>query len=174
MMEIIGQIFGIAAMVTSVLTYQIKNYKKLIFAQIVAAALFATHYFMIGGVNGGVCNIISIVRNLFFLLLVGKLQLKWTAAGLFGAIMVGFNLYFWEGWQTVFICLGMLANTASMSFNNTQNVRIAILIACPLMLTYNIINFSVGGIINETLVFVSSIIGLIRHKTKKEEISVEK
>jgi len=167
--EIIGQILGVVAMALSILTFQFKDYKKLMLMQISAAAFFGAHYFLIGGINGSISNAVSIVRNVAFILLVGKNNLKTIVACIFAAIMVGFNIVFWEGVATILICLGMTANTASVSFNDTQHVRIAIMIACPLMLSYNIINFSVGGIINEVLVFASSIIGLIRHRAKKGE-----
>ena len=167
--EIIGQILGVIAMALSILTFQFKNYKKLMLMQILAASAFVSHYFVIGGVNGVISNAVSIVRNIAFILLVGKGNIKVIVAFIFAAIMVGLNLFFWEGVATIFICLGMIANTASVSLNNTQHVRIVIMIACPLMLVYTIINFSVGGIINEVLVFVSSIVGLIRHRVKKTE-----
>lgn len=170
--EIIGQILGVVAMAFSILTFQFKDYKKLMLMQITAAAFFCAHYFLIGGINGSISNAVSIVRNVAFLLLAGKNNVKIIVACVFAAIMVGFNIVFWEGVATVLICLGMTANTASVSFNNTQRVRIAIMIACPLMLSYNIINLSVGGIINEVLVFVSSIIGLVRHRAKKQKTSI--
>ena len=166
MYDIICQTLGILAMVFSVLTFQFKDYIKLIAFQITAATLFGVHYFMLGSNNGAISNAISIVRNVVFIFLIGKNGLKTGAAIIFATIMVAFNLTMWEGVATILICLGMTANTASIAFNNTQKVRIAIMIACPLMFAYNFINFSIGGLINETLVFISSIIGLVRHKEK--------
>ena len=167
MYDIVCQTVGILAMAFSVLTFQFKDYKKLIIFQIMAAALFGIHYFMLGSNNGAISNGISIVRNVFFIFLMGKNKPKIIVASVFACLMVGFNLTLWEGLGTILICLGMTANTVSISLNNTQHVRIAIMIACPLMFAYNLINFSIGGLINETLVFISSIIGLIRHKENK-------
>ena len=167
--EIIGQVLGIIAMAFSILTFQFKDYKKLMLMQIATATFFCAHYFLIGGINGAISNVVAIIRNFLFILLVGKNNTKIATACIFAVIMVGINVAFWEGVGTILICLAMVANTASLSFRNTQRVRVVIMMACPLMLSYNIINFSIGGIINEVLVFVSSIVGFVRHRVKKGE-----
>ena len=50
-----------------------------------------------------------------------------------------------------------------------QNIRKSILVTSPLVLIYNIFEFSIGGIANESLSIVSSLIGIVRDKKAKQK-----
>jgi hypothetical protein len=48
-----------------------------------------------------------------------------------------------------------------------QNFRKSLLLTCVLALIYNVIVFSIAGMLNESISIVSAIIGIIRFKKEK-------
>lgn len=63
----------------------------------------------------------------------------------------------------------MALNTVSFSLTKPKLVRSTILISSPLLLVYNILTGSWGGVINEAFSEVSSIVGLLRYDMKKKK-----
>ena len=169
LIELIGQILGIFAMVFSILSLQMSTHKKIMIMQIITASFFAFHYLFIDEITGGVLNAVAIVRNIIFYNKDKKIfSGNWITA-VFAVIMVGFGIYTWNGWYSVFTVVGMFFNTLSFSFTNPQSTRKTILIASPLVLIYNIFAFSIGGIINEFFSTISCLIAFIRYGKKIEK-----
>jgi hypothetical protein len=64
--------------------------------------------------------------------------------------------------------LGNVVTTFSTRMENAKLVRRYSLIASPLWLTYNIINFSLGGAITEIFCIISIFVAMIRLDFKKK------
>ncbi|MBE5962984.1 MAG: YgjV family protein [Lachnospiraceae bacterium] len=62
----------------------------------------------------------------------------------------------------------MVLNTYSFSCTKPKLVRSTILLSSPMLLIYNLITGSIGGMINEILVEIFSVIGLFRYDLKKQ------
>lgn len=83
---------------------------------------------------------------------------------LFAVIMLILGLYSWNGIQSILIVVGLVINTVCLSFRSAQNVRKSVLVTCPMVLIYDIIENSYGGIIYESVAMVSAVIGIIRFR----------
>ena len=79
------------------------------------------------------------------------------------------GLLSWQGYYSIFVVLGLVINTYCLSFANPQYIRTSILVSSPLVLTYDAFVMSIGGVIYESVVIVSSIIGMIRYRKLQEE-----
>ena len=66
----------------------------------------------------------------------------------------------------VFTCLASILSIISFYIGITKTSRILAYPISSCMLTYDIANISVAGIINEILTLTSSIIGYLRHDKK--------
>lgn len=71
--------------------------------------------------------------------------------------------------MSLFVMAAMALNTVSFSFTKPKLVRTTILISSPLLLVYNILTGSIGGVINELFTEISSVVGIIRYDIKKKE-----
>ena len=80
--------------------------------------------------------------------------------GIMGAIS-------WQGPVSLLVISGIIINTVAIASPNPQFVRKSILISSPLVLLYNVFVFSLGGIVYESIVIISSVIGIIRYKNNK-------
>ena len=166
----IGQIFGFVAVILGFSSYQVKTRKKLLFLQILTTLVFSIHYFLIGATTGMVMNAAGILRNIVYYNKDKKFYNGKLFPIVFVILMTLLGAYSWQGIHSILIVAGLAINTYCMSFDNPQNVRKSILVTSPMVLIYDIIEFSIGGAIYETIVIISSIIGILRFRKNRKNI----
>ena len=169
-MRILCQIIGIVAMILSVTSFQMKTKKQIIILQCMTGVVFAIHYFMLpegSGVAGGVVNVIAIVRNLVFYFNNKPIfKSKWWVV--FFCVVMGASAVVSRPEPiSVFMCIAMVFNTLAVAAQNPVDTRKRILISSPFAFVYNVVIFSLGGIINESLVEIITFITFIREHKKK-------
>ena len=163
-MELIAQVLGIVGVVFYFFALQAKTYKTLMIIQSITASIFCVHYFLLNATSALALNIVIILRNFVYYNNDKKFFSCKLFPLIFAAIMVGISVFSWEDYYSLFIIAGLALNTLFSALPNSQTIRKSILITSPLVLIYNIFVFSIGGIINETVAIISSIIGIIRYK----------
>ena len=63
---ILGQIFGVVAVILGFISYQVRTRERLMLAQTATTIVFCLHYFLIGASPALVMNLVGVVRNLFY------------------------------------------------------------------------------------------------------------
>ena len=184
MVEYVAQAFGLVGMTMNILSFQRKEQKNIIFMQMVGSIFFAVNYFMIGAFAGALLNIVGIIRATAYWQRerFRTDKLGWVFA--FGAMYVAvyilsFVLFGTAGTPRNYAVellpvVGMLITTVSYYLGEAKKVRILGLVNAPFWLTYNIINFAIGGIVTESVSLVSIIIAMCRYDFKKESGKNEK
>lgn len=167
-MEIIGHIFGIVAVGSFFLSYQIFDKKKLLLVQTFATAMLCLQYILIGAYSGFGLNIVCIIRNILY-----YQRDKKRGSGVWLPVVLALtiavvSLFSWDGYHSLFIISGLMINTVCMGVCDSQNLRKSILITCPLILVYNLFELSYGGAVSETISLISAIIGIIRYKKSSQ------
>lgn len=175
--DLVAQAIGLAAMTFNILSYQQKKDGAVIAFQLFGALLFSVNFFMIGGIIGGILNVVAAIRAVifvnanrfharhifwqigFFVVFVLSYIATFTV---FKTSVTPFNLLI-----EVFPVIGLTATTVSFRFSDASVIRKFAFISSPAWLIYNVIHFSLGGIICEALSIVSVVIGMIRHDRKK-------
>lgn len=159
---LVAQIIGVAALVFSAVSFQQNTHKKIMLCQMAAGLLFAIHFFLIGATTGGVTNSIAVVRSILFY----NRDRKWAAGVLWPIVFcIAFiisGIVTWQGPLSLLPILAMVINTFTFAATNPTVVRTTILFSSPLWLLYNCISLSFPGIINESFVILSTIIGIVR------------
>jgi len=164
---IIGQGFGIIAIILGFVSYQCKTQKMLLLLQTFAALVFIIHYLLIGATSGMAMNIISLAKNFTYFLRAGKSNKKIIPI-IFTILMGIMGILSWTNWYSIFVFLGLIINTYCTSFSDPRNIKKSILVTSPLVLIYDIFTLSIGGIIFESVSAVSALIGLLRTRPGKE------
>ena len=162
--EIIGQILGFLAVIFGFISFQMKTHKKLMLTQVGISGTFVIHYLLIGAKTACVLNFICVLRNLVYCYSDKKIFSGKFYPPLFAFIMVIFGAFSWQGWYSLFSILGLGINTICLSLKNPQKIRYSILVTSPLIIIYDIVAKSYGGLMLETTVMISSIIGIIRYR----------
>lgn len=149
------------------LIYQQKSKKGLLLYKGCSDLLWITHYLIIGGYTGAAVTGVALVREILFFKndlhdKKGKLVLM--------CFLCAAAVCAWITWSSIYSLLAMVASMMSVVSFWLGNPRITRILAFPIagcMLTYGCINGSVAVMINETLIILSSLIGLIRLDRKQ-------
>lgn len=164
---IIGQIMGIVAVVLGFVSFQMRTQRQLLIMQTATTIAFCIHYFLIGATSGLMLNLLGIVRNLAYYHK-DKPLFSGPKCPIFFAIVMGMiGLLSWQGYYSVFIVLGLVIHTLCLSFADPQKIRKSILVTSPMVLVYNAFVMSFGGVVYESVVIISSIIGIIRYRRQQ-------
>ena len=136
--------------------------------QTVATAFTALSYFFLSAGIGLILNLVCIVRNLVFYFQKTNTLGNTISAYLFAAAMVALGALSFEGWYSLLLLIALAANTVVLSLGKPQILRKSILITSTMVLIYNCFVLSLGGIANESIAIISSVIGIVRYKKEKE------
>ena len=162
--EIIGQILGFVAFIS----YQVKTEKQLLFVHLLTCAVFSVHYYLLGAIPAAILNGVGVIRNIVYYNKDKSFYKPRLFPILFAVIMLILGIYSSNGIHSVLIVGGLVINTLCLSFRNPQNVRKSVLLTCLMVLVYDVIEHSVGGVVYESVAIISAIIGLIRFRRKED------
>ena len=179
-----AQALTIISMVFGIWSFQGKTQKQIIFFQHICNVFATVGYFLLGGYVGAMLCILAIFRNLIFSL---RAKYKWCDSKfwiVFFITMYAFSYassFLFLGKEAItynFIvellpALGSSAHTFAFRSKNAKLVRLISLIAGPFWLAYNILVFSIGGILNEGFILVSIIVGYFRLDREKKTPKLE-
>lgn len=179
--EIVAQIIGFAGMAMNCLSYQAKTKCSLILMQLFGALFFVLHFGLLGAVMGCMLNLVAVGRSLVFTF-PDKTKANhplWLT--LFVVIYASsYVLTFTVFQESVTLPnlllqllppIAMIFSTVSFRTKNAGTVRKLCLGCSPLWLIYNIFNFSISGILTESISIISIVTGMIRldRKGKSKE-----
>lgn len=167
--QIIGQILGIIAPIITFVSYQVNSKKKLLILQTVATLSTCLSYMFLGATSGFALNIVCIIRNIAFFFQDSRSKTNLISACILAAVMGGLGFLSWEGPISLLVIFALAANTIFMSFGNAQLLRKSVICTSSMILIYNIFVFSLGGIFNESVAIVASIIGIITFVRNNKE-----
>ncbi len=176
--ELIAQIIGFAGMAMNCLSYQAKSKRTLILIQLFGALFFVIHFGMLGAVMGCMLNLIATGRSLLFAYpeKTHANHPAWLA--LFIAIYASTYVLTFTVFEEpvtlpnlllqILPPIAMTFSTVSFRTKNAGTVRKLCLCCSPLWLIYNIFNFSISGILTETISIISIVTGMIRLDRKSQ------
>ena len=86
------------------------------------------------------------------------------ALGMFAVLYVLLGALAWQGWFSLMPMISLLINTYFMSKGDPQLVRKSILVSSPIMIVYDVLVASYGGILFESVMIIFSLIGVLRYR----------
>ena len=164
MNQIIGQALGIIATIITFISYQVNTKRSLLIIQTTATLCTCLSFLFLGASTGFALNIVCIVRNVAFYFQKDKSTVHTVTAAVLSAAMIALGILSWQGPVSLLIMVALAANTLFMATGNPQLLRKSVIGTSGLILVYNAIVFSIGGMANEGISIVSSIIGIIRFR----------
>lgn len=164
----VGQGLGLLATALTALSYQMNRKRTLLGVQSAATLCTCLSYFFLGAYSGFALNIVCLVRNLAFFFLKEGTRPMYAATAVLTAAMVGVGIFSWQGPLSLLILVALAVNTVFLSFGKPQLLRYSILGTSSMVLAYNVAVFTLGGILNEGISIVSSIVGIFRFRQGKK------
>ena len=147
---IIGQILGIVAPIVTFISYQVNSKNKLLLLQTAANVAICISYLLLGASSGFALNIVGTIRNMTFFFLDPKSRTNRICAVILALAMGGAGLLSWEGPISLVLMVALMATSSLILIYN-------LLMAHP----------TIGGIMNESIAIVASIIGVLIYRKKK-------
>ena len=167
MLEAIGQLLGILAVVFGFVSFQMKTSRGILIFQVATASLFAAHYYLLDAPTASALNVLAAAFCVVYYFRDKRGSNSKIAPVIFAVLVIITSLLTWDGWYSVFIMSGLVANTLSLSLSDPQKIRYCMFVKSPLCLIYNIIVFSGGGMLYECAVLVSSALGIIKNRNSR-------
>ncbi|MBR2038059.1 MAG: YgjV family protein [Lachnospiraceae bacterium] len=156
-MELLGQVFGFCAVITSFVIYQQKSRKKFIQFKLAIDLLWTLHFLFIGSRPAFITTALAIFREIVFF----NKDKKWAknriwiffflSMFLTSAILTWKNIY-----SVIPACASSLTTIAFWS-NNVTTIKLLLLPASVGMFIYSMQAHSVAGIVNEIISVLSII-----------------
>ena len=172
--QILGQIVGILATIITALSYQVNTKRNLLIIASAGTTCTCLSYLLLGASSGFALNIVCLVRNASFYAMKEGTRLHKLTTALLIAAMCAVGALSWQGPISLLIIVALAINTFFISLGKPQILRWSLLLTCTMIIIYNIAVFSIGGIMNESISIVSSIIGIVRFAkpdSRKEKVS---
>lgn len=164
---IAGQALGIFATVLTFVSYQTNKKNTLLIIQSAATLCTCISFLLLGASTGFALNIVCLARNITFFFQKSKTRINYISAGVFTVLMIALGALSWQGMISLLMIAALGINTVFISLGDPQLLRKSILLTSTMVIIYNIFVFSIGGIANEGISIVSSVIGIIRFRKTK-------
>ena len=170
---ILSQIFIILNYVFLVITYQLKDKKKILLVNSAAQTSAGLSFICLSAYTGLAMSIVSIIRNVIFAVNEKKngVSKKTTTNEILmlftiSALIVILSVITFNGFLSLMSVFATLLATYALWQKDTKVFKILGIPTCLLWITYNIYIFSIFGIILETILLTSAIIGFIRERKR--------
>lgn len=166
----LAQAIGCAALILSLISFQMSTRGRILFFQMLASLSCAVSLVMLGGIAGGILDVVAFSRTLVFSL---ADRYKWARSKFwlpfYFILIIAVGIFTWESGSivTLFAILGTLLSTLALYMKSERNMRLISLAVGPMWIIYNLIYSSAFGILNEIIAMTSIIIALVRTREKK-------
>lgn len=196
------QVLGFIAIGMNLISVQFNTHGKIMLFKSFGSLLFCVQYFLLGAYTGMVMDLIGTIRNFVFADNVRKKRSnKWWIVffavltfvlGLTTIILTWGKSFKDIGYWTsnpnsvlllavivsIFSIVAKLLTTVAYGFKNPHTIRMTNLPSSSLWFVYNLICFSLAGMVNEIMCISSIIIAELRFrkpkKTEKEQEELNK
>lgn len=122
------------------------------------------HYLLLGAITGGITKVIAIFRDLF-IIIKDKYSFKsYIPLLIFIVIYVLVGLYLYTDIYSIFPLVAAIIYLVPVWNGNEMVIKITALLCYFLWLCYNVVVFSVAGIISNVISIISTMLAIKKKK----------
>ena len=166
---ILSQVFSACAYIIFPLTFLTRNKKNILLLNILNSVFYLLSYLFLAGYSGVIVNVISIVRGITFFI-VGELYQKkeYYSLTFFVVATIALSIVFYRSWVDILPMIAGVSFTYAIWQKNVEVYRWIVVIGSVLWITYNVLIFSIVGMIGEAACLVVETIILIVYYVKQD------
>lgn len=165
---VVAQCVGFVAMAVALFMFAFRTRKRILFAKLIADALWVIHYLLLGAFSGAVINAVNVAREGVFY----HKEKRWASSVFWPILFVCANtaltLLSWQGWISLLPLLGSSANVLALWCASPKRMRILAIPALSLWVIYSVLVGSVPSFFVNVFSIASAIYGLIRDAAVKQ------
>jgi hypothetical protein len=155
---IYSQIFVFSAMIFDFLAFQFKKRKYIFLCLIVSTCLISLHYFFLNKIAAAIILVFSAIRFVTYYFTENKNYLY-----IFIVLNIISLFFTYKEIYDLIICVGTIIFIIGMMQKEDKSMREIMMISMAMAIIYNLIIFSPMGVVTETSVLISNLLGYYRH-----------
>jgi hypothetical protein len=156
-----GQLIGFIGVLVSITIFQVNKRKKMLRLSLAATLLYTLHYVLIGAFSGAAMNLVGAARAYTYFEI--KPDRKHRGVLVFFILVAIFaSVVTWHGYISLLPLLSSISGTIAFWKVKPSSIRRWSLIGPPLWFTYNFMVGSYPGMLIDSIMFVSNLIGEYR------------
>ncbi len=168
-MFIAAQIFGILVIITNVLSMQMNNKKQIIFMFVLANLFSAINFVLLHSYSGAIICIFAIVQTFINKAFENKnKQVPITIIGIYIIISIILGAITFKGYIDIVPIVCSILYTLTIIQDKEKNIRKISLINIILWILYDIVCQAYTAAISDSIMTISTIIGMYRFDYKKK------
>lgn len=134
--------------------------KNIVLFQIVSSIFFSIHYYMINAITASILNVIGIFRGITFYNKDRDIKLNNIYLSMYIFIYVVIGLYTYDSVISLLPVIAYILYTISIFNDKEIYIKLINILVSSLWLVYDFIYKSYAGIISDTLMIITLIIGI--------------
>ena len=158
---ILGQAFGILALICTVVSMQLKKKRQLMVLQTASEAFIVAQYLVKGAITGSFMAMVSFIRDIIFTKYDKKRTPLWVLLVIY-AIMTILTIISWAGPLSLLPYVGSLIYAWSLWYGKTKWIRLGNAVGNSPYLIYTLLTGNYALFIMTLLEVISSAVGFIR------------
>lgn len=169
---ILGQIVGVFALATYILSYQQKKRENIILVNAISSALYVLQYIILGAFEGAALDVLSVVSTVAahnkdkgFILKHTKLVII-----IINIIMVISGLFLYKNIFSLFPVIGAMLQNGAFWITEEKKIRIVSLVGGLFWFGYNLVSRAYVSVIGGIFFQVSIIIAIYRYDYKGKKV----
>lgn len=168
MKEIITQLIGAIAFILLGISYYKKEKLQILYIQIFSYIAFTIHYYLLNGITGAICNLISMIMLIIIYVYEQKNgKNKKVLIAIMIPVLVLIALLSWQNVYSFFPILSSTIVLISFLRENSNDIRGIGVVSNLSWTIYGIILKSKITIICETIILIVSIIAFLKNDKKQ-------
>ncbi len=167
--DILVQAIGFIGIGLNLWAIQYNKHWQVILLKTLGSLMFVIQYILLGAYTGAAMDIIGIIRNITFILLVKNGKSTTVGIVIFSIVTIALGVLTWEGYISLLAIVAKTLTTVAYGIKNAHVIRMTNIPSSGCWLAYNAIHFSLAGIINEVLVLGSIAVAEIRFNKNKKK-----
>lgn len=168
-MIIIAQLIGLFGLISHVMSFQQSRRGRVLVLLMVGCIFWAVHFLLLGFYTAAVLNLIAAVRSWVFYKF--KDRTNKTLLNMFLLILIVSTLVTWQGPISVLPLLASVFSTYASWGVSAQTIRWLTIPSPVLWFVHNVFAGSIG-VIADSMVLSSILVGLYRHRNTRERTDV--
>ncbi len=170
---ILGQAFGILALICTVVSMQLKKKRQLMVLQTASEAFIVAQYLVKGAITGSFMAMVSFIRDIIFTKYDKKRTPLWVLLVIY-AVMTILTIISWAGPLSLLPYVGSLIYAWSLWYGKTKWIRLGNAVGNSPYLIYTIVTGNYALFIMTLLEVISSAVGFIRLELPSKKKNAKK
>ena len=170
---ILGQAFGILALICTVVSMQLKKKRQLMVLQTASEAFIVAQYLVKGAITGSFMAMVSFIRDIIFTKYDKKRTPLWILLVIY-VIMTILTTISWAGPLSLLPYVGSLIYAWTLWYGKTKWIRLGNAVGNSPYLIYTIVTGNYALFIMTLLEVISSAVGFIRLELPSKKKNAKK